>query len=195
LPWSLGGRDTLANLRPACKRCNSRRQNRVISGIGCTINVLIGPPGSGKSTYVAEHAGPDDVVIDLDAIARALMPVQPTRTHSYPQHVRHVAIGARKAAIDRATRLAFGGVVWLIHSVPSEATMGEYRALRYNVITIDPGREVVEQRVASERPAFVGVAVAKWYASPYAAASEARSSESVPIVSSVPQPADFVADW
>ncbi len=111
IPYSLGGRDTLENLRPACKPCNSKRQNRVMSGYGARINVLIGPPASGKSTYVLEHAKPSDIVIDLDVIARALMPIQQERTHVYPDYVRHVAIGARKAALDRATRLAVGCTV------------------------------------------------------------------------------------
>lgn len=32
------------------------------------VTIVCGAPGSGKSTYVREHAGPRDLVIDLDAI-------------------------------------------------------------------------------------------------------------------------------
>ncbi len=34
--------------------------------------IVCGPPAAGKSTYVAERRGPDDLVIDLDQIAAAL---------------------------------------------------------------------------------------------------------------------------
>jgi len=35
----------------------------------CKVRLVCGAPASGKSTYVQEHAGPDDIVIDLDMIA------------------------------------------------------------------------------------------------------------------------------
>ena len=101
IPWSLGGTDDVENLRPAHKRCNQRRGNRVINGYGARIRVVMGPPASGKSQYVTEHASLTDIVIDLDVIARALMPVTLDRTHVYPQHVRHVAIGARASGTRR----------------------------------------------------------------------------------------------
>jgi 5-methylcytosine-specific restriction protein A len=36
----------------------------------CRVLLVCGPPASGKSTLVRARAGPDDVVVDLDAIAR-----------------------------------------------------------------------------------------------------------------------------
>lgn len=165
IPYSLGGTDDLGNLRPAHRRCNSIRGNRTLNGFGCRVTVVIGPPAAGKSTYVAEHADPlKDVVIDLDVIARALM-VQTLddRTHVYPQHVRHVAIGARQAAIDRATRLVNGTHVWLIHAIPNADQMEQYRFLRYDIVTIDPGRHIVEKRAAETRPSYMQKGVARWY--------------------------------
>lgn len=166
IPYSLGGTDDLANLRPAHHKCNAKRGNRALNGWGADIRVVMGPPAGGKSTYVRERAGLGDVVVDLDALARALMPAQlDDRTHVYPEHVRHVAIGARAAAIDRATRLVGLGVtVWIIHADPSPEDLDRYHFLRYQVITVDPGRAVVEARVAAERPAYMAAYVPKWYA-------------------------------
>lgn len=166
IPYSHGGTDDLANLRPAHRSCNSRRGNKALNGHGMHIHVVIGPPAAGKTTYVAEHAkGIGDIVIDLDVIARALMPVMlDDRTHVYPKHTRHVAIGARAAAIDRATRLTTGTHLWIIHAIPSADDMDTYRMLRYDIITIDPGRPIVEARVRNDRPTWMHQGVAKWYA-------------------------------
>jgi hypothetical protein len=171
----------MGNLRPACRKCNSRRGNRALNGFGARIRVVMGPTCAGKTTHVLEHADPlVDVVIDLDRIARALMPsTLDDRTHVYPQHVRHVAIGARRAAIDRATRLTnTGATVWIVHADPSPDDLETYRFLRYEVITIDPGRDVVEARVAAERPAYMRPYVAKWYARHATPAAEASASSS-----------------
>lgn len=200
IPYSHGGEDTLENLRPACKRCNSKRQNRVLSGYGARINVVIGPPAAGKTTHILEQAKPEDIMIDLDQISRALMPHPPESTHIYPEHVRHVAIGARKAAIDRATRTAYRCTVWIIHSVPHPNTLAEYRALRYNIITIDPGRELVEQRCQQIRPRYVWPAVAKWY-SLYSATTRIAEhrAHTIEAAATSPQPATTTgaadADW
>lgn len=163
VPYSHGGTDDLDNLRPACRPCNSKRSNRVMPGYGATVTIVTGPPAAGKSTYVREHAASGDIVIDLDEIARAIMPLDPDSTHVYPQHVRHVAIGMRKAAIDRATRLAERCTVWLIHAVPSPDQLEEYRRLRWPIITIDPGRDIVELRARTMRPAIMWPAVERWY--------------------------------
>lgn len=165
IPFHEGGSDDMDNLRPACRSCNSWRRNQAVSGLGGgpVITVVMGPPAAGKSTYVRQHAGPMDVAIDLDEIARALMPVPPERTHVYPAHVRHVAIGARSTAIHRAKRLQVPCGVWIIHSMPSPADVAEYRMLRYRIVTIDPGREIVQARADAERPEVMAQHVATWY--------------------------------
>jgi len=35
----------------------------------CRVMLICGPPAAGKSTYVRTHAGPNDIIIDLDVIA------------------------------------------------------------------------------------------------------------------------------
>lgn len=163
IPYSHGGTDDLENLRPACRHCNSKRQDKVLRGYGAQVIVVIGPPAAGKSTLVRDRADPTDVVIDLDAIARALMPVPAQLTHYYPDHIRHVAIGARQAAIDRAVSLPRRVTVWLIHAVPRPQQLAEYTRLGYRILPVDPGRGVVEQRVRTSRPQSVGPAVQRWY--------------------------------
>lgn len=179
-PFSHGGEDALENYRPACRSCNSKRQNRVRPGYGASVIVVIGPPAGGKSTYVLEHAKPHDVVIDMDRIARALMPVEPDQSHTYPQHIRHVAISARKGAIRTATRLKERVSVWLIHAVPMPAELAEYRGLGWQIVTIDPGRDVVEQRVRTMRPEEMELHVRRWYS----VHGDARPADPQPAVES-----------
>lgn len=159
IPYAQGGDDSLENFRPACRSCNSKRQDRTM---GPSVRVVTGPPGAGKSTYVQEHAHPMDIVIDLDRIARAIMPGD-APSHGHPGHVRHVAIGMRSAAIQRATRLSEQVGVWIIHSIPKPDQLAEYARMRWEVITIDPGAETVRARVASERPRDMDAVVDRWY--------------------------------
>lgn len=183
-PWKQGGNNDLANFRPACKSCNSKRQNRNVGGL---IRVVTGPPGAGKSTYVNEHAHPVDIVIDLDRIAEALVPRKqapplvnegapssngvppvagagvPWEHQGHPPHVRHVAIGARQAAIQRAIRLKERVGVWIIHSVPKPEQLEEYERLGWQVIKVDPGEDVVRARISAERSPEMQQVATKWY--------------------------------
>jgi len=160
IPYSLGGPDELGNLRPACHRCNASRGNRLLNGYGAAYTVVLGPPCAGKTAHVAAHARPGDVVVDLDRIAAALQPevVGPTRDH--PRHLRHVAIGARRAALERAMRTLQPGRTWIVHGDPSPADLDLYRLLRYELVTVDPGRDVVETRAGAQ----LGAYVSRWYA-------------------------------
>lgn len=62
---------------------------------------VLGPPCSGKTTFVAATAGPADVVIDFDALAVAL-----GSRERYDHSKAHLAVAhaAREAAVERALR-------------------------------------------------------------------------------------------
>lgn len=163
-PVAQGGDDSLDNLRPACATCNSKRRDLSISGTGgINVTIITGPPAAGKTTYALEHAKRDDVLIDLDRLAAALMPITDDAAHDYPQHIRNIAIGARKAAMDRALRTRHRCNVWIIHAVPTIPQLQQYARLRYRIHTIDPGRAITEQRAAKQRPGHAHNGIALWY--------------------------------
>lgn len=165
VPRSLGGDPwDIENGRPACRPCNSSRGNGLGGATpGVRIVVVMGPPAAGKSTYIRQHAQPEDVVIDLDVIASALRGPTYDPQHEYPPHVRHVAIAARQAAIRRATRLAERVTTWIVHSMPSAAQLDSYRAQGAELVTVDPGADVVVERARADRPAEAMRHVDRYY--------------------------------
>lgn len=86
IPLHRGGPDAAHNRQPLCKSCHADKTLRDGSGMRaeqsthgaaypewleparCELTIVCGPPGSGRTTYVAEHARPGDDVIDLDVI-------------------------------------------------------------------------------------------------------------------------------
>lgn len=69
-----------------------------LSGPVFDVTLVCGPPGAGKSAWVAARRRVSDVVVDLDAIAAALSGTAPH--HDHPG-VLPVAIAAFNAAVRR----------------------------------------------------------------------------------------------
>lgn len=126
-----------------------------------TLYLVVGPPAAGKSTWVRQRARSGDITIDFDAIASTLAPAGDG--HDHPDHVKAVTKAARRAAIDTAVSLADRNDVYVIHSTPGPATIQRYRRLGARVVCVDPGEDVVMERVGKERPWRMRLAAAKWY--------------------------------
>lgn len=124
--------------------------------------MVIGPPAGGKSTWVLERAKPTDVVIDFDRMAVALSGAGGD-SHDHPAAVTAVTRAARTAAIEVAIRHAKTTDVYLIHSSPGAQRMAQYRELGAEVVTIDPGRDVVRGRCKTERPQRMFAVIDEWY--------------------------------
>lgn len=76
-PADGGDRWDLANLRAACGFCNRSRASRQKHREGwrrssTRIVLVVGAASDDRAAHVAEHAGPQDVVVDYDAIAAAI---------------------------------------------------------------------------------------------------------------------------
>ncbi len=76
IPKAWGGTDEMENLQPLCKRCHEDKTAREVRGRlrKSTVQTTIvgGPPGAGKSTYVAAQFKPGDILVDVDALFVAL---------------------------------------------------------------------------------------------------------------------------
>ena len=124
--------------------------------------VVTGPPASGKSSWIAARAKGTDIVVDLDSIALALAgPGAPRWQHH--DVLLKVAHRARFAAIDEACQHLDTTDVYLIHTQPSAKARAKYKRLNARIVVVDPGRDVVMQRVRDMRhPGMEGV-VTRWY--------------------------------
>ena len=113
--------------------------------------VVTGPPCSGKSTYVREHAQPDDVVIDYDVLAQAL---GSSVHHGHATHFDAIVGKARWAAIKAALEASRtdGATVWIIDSCIPDYRLRHYQQAGAEIITLDVDRAELHRRASRERP-------------------------------------------
>ncbi|MGW7435700.1 AAA family ATPase [Streptomyces sp. NPDC054849] len=124
--------------------------------------VVTGPPAAGKSSWITAHAGPGDIVIDLDRIALALAGPD-ARPWDHDETLLRVAHRARFAAIDEAVTHRDKVDVYLIHTLPSEKATARYKRLDARIVVVDPGKEIVMQRVRDMRHPGMEAVATRWY--------------------------------
>ncbi|MCP4366327.1 MAG: ATP-binding protein [Planctomycetes bacterium] len=128
-----------------------------------TINVIIGPPCAGKSTYIRDGSGDGDVLVDYDALAMAL---GAGTTHQSSGDIRTVALRARYSVINQILD-GLDGDSWIIHTNPSTKLMDEYLEAGAVFSLLDPGVDVCRERAeADERPDGTIDAIDEWYKNP-----------------------------
>lgn len=83
-----------------------------------TVHIVYGPPLAGKSTFVRENMGPDDLVFDMDAVQNALCY---GADHAGKPHTLGAAIALRNAFIAYLNnkRQDARGDAWVIISSAS----------------------------------------------------------------------------
>lgn len=89
------------------------------------VHIVAGPPGSGKSTYVRQRAGPGDLIWDMDLIAAAM-----TRTHPHDDHeaILRTLLAMRESFIQTvAARRGTWKICWFITSSPSDESLNYFK--------------------------------------------------------------------
>ncbi|MEU1302799.1 AAA family ATPase [Streptomyces shenzhenensis] len=124
--------------------------------------VITGPPAAGKSSWIDAHAKPTDIVIDLDRITGALTGPGAPSWSQHPLHLR-VAHRARYAAMDEAFQLLDQLDVYLIHTMPNARAMAKYKRLKARIVVVDPGRDIVMQRIKAMRAPEMERVATRWY--------------------------------
>lgn len=139
------------------------------------MNVIVGPPCAGKSTYARAHAEPGEVVVDYDALAMAL---GAETSHGTSGDVRSAAFEARDAVIEFLLTRGTTGDSWVIHTSPSSEKVDRYESAGARFVLLDPGQdECLARAEAEERPSQVVDAIHDWYANPPKLPDAQRNSE------------------
>ncbi len=158
------------NLQALCSRCHTVKSMRETRNSPLPValypdwlrpipncHVVIGPPASGKTTYVREHAREGDRVIDLDEIQHELFGV---RWSPRQEHWR-VAMRERNARLRDAARAGVGRT-WVVLAEPIVSKRKWwYRKLEpvevHDVTKLIDGPliDVCLARIHAQRPALV----------------------------------------
>ncbi|RYG88029.1 MAG: hypothetical protein EON59_05695 [Alphaproteobacteria bacterium] len=162
-PLAQGGSDTDDNVQGLCFHHHAIKTAREDHGhegaanhpawlqpSAIPLEIVCGPPCSGKTTYVHERANPGDVVIDLDEIQEAIEP----RFRHWSDHtdgqLLNKAIRTRNAMLGALSR-ATSGKAFLIVSAPNKAERDWWASQTGgNVTLLDPGPAECKRR-AKER--------------------------------------------
>lgn len=111
--------------------------------------VVCGAPGSGKSAWVADHAQPRDLVLDLDAIRARL---GGARLYEAPEATYRPAMEWRNARLMQLCRDPVPWpAAWLIASAPSPAARSWWRTKAgARVVVLGTELEVCLARIAAD---------------------------------------------
>lgn len=124
-----------------------------------SVTVVTGPPCSGKSTYVRQHAKPGDIVIDFDVMAQAFGSTHP---HDHTAATRHVTMQARRAAIAAAITVHEKTPVWIVDCNISRERLVAYRQAGASIVALDVDRAELHRRAGAERPALWHRLIDEW---------------------------------
>lgn len=113
------------------------------------VTVVCGPPASGKSTYVAEHASKGDLVLDADEIA-CRMTGKPIYTHSKEEI--EAAVRYRNTALGKLGRSVEHKHCWLIVTASTRRGRSFWKHYGKELVVLDPGaRECIRRIETDER--------------------------------------------
>lgn len=124
--------------------------------------VVTGPPAAGKSSWIRAHAKPQDIVIDLDLMALA-MAGPGADHHAHSETLLKVVHRARFAALNEAYQHLDKTDVYVIHTQPGAKALAKYKRLGARIVVVDPGRDIVMQRIEDMRQPGMRAVATRWY--------------------------------
>lgn len=126
------------------------------------IHVVLGPPCSGKSTYVREHKKDGDIVVDFDRLAEAL---GNDEKHAAPSPIKEVAFIARGAVIYEICKKDYEA--WIIHTKPTEFQRKLYDEAGAEYIEMDTDMQTCLERCeADNRPEGTADIIRQYFEAP-----------------------------
>lgn len=113
-----------------------------------SVEVVYGPPCSGKSTYVQDHMGENDVTYDYDRLIHAMTTQKARGTEKTAAH--EIAIGIRGLIINRAKEETPISKAWIITRWPTDALKEKLEGLSVTMKQMDTDRETCLARLEAD---------------------------------------------
>lgn len=151
VPMSEGGAQyDLDNLQSMCDSCHSRKTNREMMDDQAKpmVMLVVGPPGSGKTTYVRAHAKRGDLIFDWDAVMAAL-----SGCHWYdkPDNLFDVVLSVRKHLLGLLSRPCNVGRAWIVSAIATRAeAIKLMMGLDYELVPMRVSAEECKRRLAAD---------------------------------------------
>lgn len=175
-PLAMGGTDTDDNVQGLCFQHHAEKTAAEDVAHGGAANhpewlepsaipltIVCGPPASGKTTYVSEHAAIGDLTIDLDALMVSIDPwYRPWSGSSPPGELLNKAIRLRNAKIGSLARASHGRA-WLIVSAPTKAERDWWaRKTGGTIVLLHPGIDECKRRAIARGTPRAAIGVDRW---------------------------------
>lgn len=135
----------MTNLMSVCTKCHSMLEQKAKekeSEHPCEYLCIFGAPASGKSTYVEQHKKPGDMIVDVDALYRALG----CDTRDHPKSMMPFVLDARDAILSRLKQPHDLKRVWVITTTKRVADWCSF-SLRARLVTMTATQEECIARV------------------------------------------------
>jgi 5-methylcytosine-specific restriction protein A len=127
------------------------------------VTLIIGPPCSGKTTWVQHHAQPGDLIIDWDQLAiQAGSPVP----HDHPAAYR-AAASTERTRLEHHVATTPNITAWIIRTLPNpkDQHKAEQRLHTTHTHICDPGMTTCIRRAQQDgRPPDIDQTIVTWYA-------------------------------
>lgn len=158
-PLAHGGLDIDDNIQCLCAECHADKTAYEghnsqaaanhpdwLKPSAIPLTIISGPPCSGKTTYVNDHAAPNDLIIDLDGILQRLNPAYKHWSGGLDQSLFNKAIRIRNSLLGSLCQRSRGRA-WFIVSAPAPAERRWWKErLGGEVVLLHPGAAECKRR-------------------------------------------------
>ena len=115
------------------------------------INVILGYPGAGKTTYVKNQMGEYDIMLDADILTAAITQREVHDQAGSGEHAFWMANDMMSRAIrDVRTKGYVFDTLWIVRTRPSDEEYHALRAARARLYWLDVNREVCLKRLVTQ---------------------------------------------